>query len=151
MARKVDYIDQIDRYIGAKIQELRLAHGMSRQELGERIEVTHQQLQKYEMGINRVSAGRLALIAKYLDTSVGTFYEGLDSKLTATVSDINLNQNQRMCIEVSRNFMRIKNPEHKDAINSLVRILAKSELAEAAAALAIATAATVASESTKAA
>ena len=149
MARKVDYIDQIDRYIGAKIQELRLAHGMSRQELGERIEVTHQQLQKYEMGINRVSAGRLALIAKYLDTSVGTFYEGLDSKLTATVSDINLNQNQRMCIEVSRNFMRIKNPEHKDAINSLVRILAKSELAEAAAA--IATAATVASESTKAA
>ncbi len=136
MARKVEHIEQIDRYIGAKIQELRLAHGMSRQELGDRIEVTHQQLQKYEMGINRVSAGRLALIAKYLNTTVGTFYDGLDTTLNAVIENVDLNQNQRMCIEVSRNFMRIKNPEHKDAINSLVRILAKSELAEANAALA---------------
>ena len=146
MARKVEHIEQIDRYIGAKIQELRLAHGMSRQELGERIEVTHQQLQKYEMGVNRVSAGRLALIAKYLDTSVSTFYEGLDAQLNAITSDINVNQNQRMCIEVSRNFMRIKNPEHKDAINALVRILAKSELNEASAAIAVAAAAIAASE-----
>lgn len=127
MARKVAYIEEIDKYIGLKIQELRLSHGMSRQDLGDKIEVTHQQLQKYEMGINRVSAGRLALIAKCLDTSVSTFYEGLDSKLNVTPSDIDINQNQRMCIEVSRNFMRIKNPEHKDAINSLVRILARGE------------------------
>ena len=147
MARKVEHIEQIDRHIGAKIQELRLAHGMSRQDLGKRIEVTHQQLQKYEMGINRVSAGRLALIAKYLDTSITTFYEGLDSKLNAVASDVNLSQNQRMCIEVSRNFMRIKNLEHKDAINSLVRILAKSELNEASAALAVAAAALSASDS----
>ena len=141
MARKVEHIEQIDRHIGVKIQELRLAHGMSRQDLGGHIEVTHQQLQKYEMGINRVSAGRLALIAQCLGTSVSTFYEGLDSKLSSVKSDIDLNQNQRMCIEVSRNFLRIKNPDHKDAINSLVRILAKSELNEAAAAAALAAAA----------
>lgn len=128
MARKVQHIEQIDRHIGARIQELRLAHGMSRQELGEKINVTHQQLQKYEIGTNRVSAGRLALIAKFLGTSVATFYEGLDESLNSTnEADANLNQNQRMCIEVSRNFMKIRNPEHKDAINSLVRILAKSE------------------------
>jgi transcriptional regulator with XRE-family HTH domain len=133
MARKVEHIEQIDRHIGAKIQELRLAHGMSRQNLGEKIEVTHQQLQKYEIGSNRVSAGRLALIAKYLDTSVATFYEGLDNSLNAIASDVDLNQNQRMCIEVSRNFMKIKNPDHKTAINSLVRILAKSELIASAA------------------
>lgn len=132
MARKVDYIEQIDRYIGMKIQELRLALGMSRQELGDLIEVTHQQLQKYEMGVNRVSAGRLALIAKFLNTSVANFYEGLDFELKSTEPDFNINQNQRMCIEVSRNFMRIKNPEHKDAINSLVRILARGESIDSA-------------------
>lgn len=132
MARKVEYIEQIDRYIGSKIQELRLAHGMSRQDLGDLIEVTHQQLQKYEMGINRVSAGRLAFIAKYLNTNVSTFYEGLDSSLKASESDVDLNQSQRMCIEVSRNFMRIKNPEHKEAVNSLVRILARSEMEDVA-------------------
>lgn len=132
MARKVQHIEQIDRHIGAKIQELRLAHGMSRQDLGEKIDVTHQQLQKYEIGTNRVSAGRLALIAKFLDTSVTTFYEGLDTSLNSNNNE-NANQNQRMCIEVSRNFMKIKNPEHKDAINSLVRILAKSEAISASA------------------
>ncbi len=129
MARKVEHIEQIDRFIGARIQELRLAHGMSRQDLGDKIEVTHQQLQKYEMGVNRVSAGRLALIAKYLGTSVSTFYEGLEERLSLEDKEVDFTQNQRMCIEVSRNFMRIKNPEHKDAINSLIRILAKSELA----------------------
>lgn len=130
MARKVEHIEQIDRFIGAKIQELRLAHGMSRQELGDKIEVTHQQLQKYEIGVNRVSAGRLAIIAKYLGTSVSTFYEGLEEKLNIIEQEVDFTQSQRMCIEVSRNFMRIKNQEHKDAINSLIRILAKSELAE---------------------
>lgn len=128
MARKVEHIEQIDRYIGARIQELRLAHGMSRQDLGEKINVTHQQLQKYEIGTNRVSAGRLALIAKYLGTSVSAFYEGLDSSLNAVATIVESNPNQRMCIEVSRNFMKIKNQEHKDAINSLVRILAKGEM-----------------------
>lgn len=128
MARKVEHIERIDRYIGARIQELRLAHGMSRQDLGEKINVTHQQLQKYEIGTNRVSAGRLALIAKYLGTSVSVFYEGLDSSLNAVATIVESNPNQRMCIEVSRNFMKIKNQEHKDAINSLVRILAKGEM-----------------------
>lgn len=151
MARKVDYIEQIDKYIGSKIQELRLAHGLSRQELGAKIEVTHQQLQKYEMGINRVSAGRLALIAKYLGTSVATFYEGLDDQLSVTSSDVDFNQNQRMCIEVSRNFMKIKNLEHKEAVNSLVRILAKSELNETVAALAEAAVSALASADNKAA
>lgn len=151
MARKVDYIEQIDKFIGSKIQELRLAHGLSRQELGEKIEVTHQQLQKYEMGINRVSAGRLALIARYLGTSVSTFYEGLDDKLNAVPIDVDFNQNQRMCIEVSRNFMRIKNLEHKEAVNSLVRILAKSEMNESISALAEVAAAALASSSDKAA
>ena len=141
MARKVEYIEQIDRYVGAKIQELRLAHGMSRQELADLIEVTHQQLQKYEIGTNRVSAGRLALLAKYLNTSVEKFYDGLDSMLNAVVTEdaVDVSQNQRMCIEVSRNFMRIKNPEHKDAINALVRILARSEGTAAEAALIAAT------------
>lgn len=140
MARKVEYIEQIDRYVGAKIQELRLAHGMSRQELADLIEVTHQQLQKYEIGTNRVSAGRLALLAKYLNTSVEKFYDGLESLLNAaaSTSDVDVTQNQRMCIEVSRNFMRIKNPEHKDAINALVRILARSEGSAADAILAAA-------------
>jgi transcriptional regulator with XRE-family HTH domain len=130
MARKVAEIDWIDKRIGAKIQELRLASGLSRQQLGDLIAVTHQQLQKYEKGTNRVSAGRLAVIAKHLNKPISYFYEeiGIISSNDNTPEEIiDFSQNQRMCIEISRNFMKIKNSEHKDAVNSLVKSLANNQ------------------------
>ena len=130
MARKVIEIDLIDKLIGAKIQELRLASGLSRQQLGEKIEVTHQQLQKYEKGTNRVSAGRLAVIAKHLNKPISYFYEevGIVSSNDNTPEEtVDFSQNQRMCIEVSRNFMKIKNSQHKDAVSSLLKSLANNQ------------------------
>lgn len=129
MARKVKEIDLIDRHIGAKIQELRLASGLSRQQLGDKIEVTHQQLQKYEKGKNRVSAGRLAVIAKFLNRPVSYFFSEVEQAFnnnenTEVLDSNSFNGSQRMCIEVSRNFMKIKNSQFKDAVNTLVRSLA---------------------------
>lgn len=122
MARKNDYIQKIDQFIGEKIYSLRLAKGLSRQQLADVIEVTHQQLQKYEKGVNRISIGRLVLIAKALDKTIDYFYEGLEG---ANNIEPVLTQHQRMCIEVSRNFMKIRNPEHQQAVNALIRSLIK--------------------------
>ena len=66
--------NSIDKFIGKKVSELRLAAKMSRQELGNKIEVTHQQCQKYELGINRISASRLALVAKVFKKPIGYFF-----------------------------------------------------------------------------
>ena len=76
MARKNDYIVEVDKYIGERIYSLRLAQGFSRQQLSQIIGVTHQQLQKYEKGSNRISVGRLVLISKALDKNISYFYEG---------------------------------------------------------------------------
>ncbi len=125
MAKQNEFINKIDKHVGIKIYSLRLFKGLSHQELAELIAVTHQQLQKYEKGINRVSIGRLALIAKALGTTVNYFYndmEGINTEIETT-------QHQRMCIEVSRNFMRIKNPEHQGVIHSLVKTLFTKESA----------------------
>lgn len=122
MARKVEEIDRIDKFIGNKIHELRIALGLSRQQLSTQINVTHQQLQKYEKGTNRVSAGRLAVVANYMNKPVSYFYEGVTNNNENT--DIIKYENQRMCIEVSRNFMKIKNIEYKDAVNVLIKSLA---------------------------
>ena len=78
MARKNDYIVEVDKYIGGRIYSLRLAQGFSRQQLSQIIGVTHQQLQKYEKGTNRISAGRLVLVAKSLGEEISYFYEGLE-------------------------------------------------------------------------
>ncbi len=121
MARKNDYIVEVDKYIGGRIYSLRLAQGFSRQQLSKIIGVTHQQLQKYEKGTNRISVGRLVLIAKALSKDTSYFYEGLEAADNEPV----VTQHQRMCIEVSRNFMKIESSEHQTAVNTLVKSLSK--------------------------
>ena len=125
MARKNDYIEEIDKVIGGKIYSLRLAKGLSRQQLSKVIGVTHQQLQKYEKGSNRISVGRLVLISKALDKNISYFYEGIESGNYEQV----VTHHQRMCIEVSRNFMKIENTEHQNAVNTLVKSLAREKAA----------------------
>ena len=125
MARKNDYIEEIDKFIGNKIYSLRLAKGLSRQQLSKVIGVTHQQLQKYEKGNNRISVGRLVLISKALDKNISYFYEGLETGNNETT----LTQHQRICIEVSRNFMKIENTEHQNAVNTLIKSLIKDKAA----------------------
>ncbi len=122
MVRKNDFISQVDKHMGNKIFQLRLGMGLSRQQLAEIIGVTHQQLQKYEKGVNRISVGRLALIAKALDKDIKYFYSDFDN--IEPVED-QVTHHQRMCIELSRNFMKIKDGDHQTAINTLVKSLAK--------------------------
>jgi transcriptional regulator with XRE-family HTH domain len=68
--------DPIDVEVGRRIRVQRVAKGISQIELGEKIGVTFQQVQKYERGFNRVGAGRLTKIAKVLGVSVGSFFGG---------------------------------------------------------------------------
>lgn len=68
-----------DVEIGRKIRALRLQRGLSQSGLGEGIGLTFQQVQKYEKGTNRVSAGRLQRIADILNTPVTFFYGGSTS------------------------------------------------------------------------
>jgi len=63
-----------DVEIGRKIRALRLERGLSQSGLAEGIGLTFQQVQKYEKGTNRVSAGRLQRIADILNTPVMFFY-----------------------------------------------------------------------------
>lgn len=121
MARKKEYILEIDQFIGGKVFSLRLAKGLSCQQLSKLIGVTLQQLRKYEKGINRISAGRLVLMAKALAKDVSYFYEGLETDSDRPVAT----QHQRMCIEVSRNFMKIISADHQNAVNTLVKSLSR--------------------------
>jgi transcriptional regulator with XRE-family HTH domain len=122
MAKNNDYISKIDKLIGQKIYSLRLAKGLSRQQLARTIDVTLQQLQKYETGFNRISISRLILIAKALEKNIGYFYEGLED--IKNIEPIQT-QHQRLCIEVSRNFMKIRNPAYQQAVNALIHSLIK--------------------------
>ncbi len=66
-----------DVEIGRKIRALRLQRGLSQSSLADGIGLTFQQVQKYEKGTNRVSAGRLQKIADMLNIPVTFFYGGM--------------------------------------------------------------------------
>lgn len=118
--------NEIDKHIGGKILSQRLALGLSRNQLAKKLDVTQQQLQKYEKGTNRISVSRLVVIAKALSQGVSCFYEGLSDDSEPMVT-----QHQRMCIEVSRNFMKIENSEHQIAVNTLIKSLANRSIVDA--------------------
>src|SRR5947208_13920437 len=69
-----------DIEIGRKIRALRLERGLSQSGLADGIDLTFQQVQKYEKGTNRVSAGPLQRIADILNTPVMFFYGGTGAK-----------------------------------------------------------------------
>jgi len=56
----------IDAHVGQLIRERRLTINMSQERLGALLGVTHQQVQKYEMGLNRITVGRLCSISTAL-------------------------------------------------------------------------------------
>ena len=68
----------IDCQVGKNIRFRRHAKKMTQQQLAEQIGVQFQQLQKYETGENRVSASKLYLIAKALETNVPALFANLD-------------------------------------------------------------------------
>jgi transcriptional regulator with XRE-family HTH domain len=72
--------DPHDGEIAKRVRALRLQRGLSQTELGDVLGVTFQQVQKYERGTNRISAGRLYRIAEVLDVPVAFFYTGFEGR-----------------------------------------------------------------------
>jgi transcriptional regulator with XRE-family HTH domain len=64
----------IDVHVGSRIRMRRTLLGMSQQRLGKALGLTFQQVQKYERGTNRVSAGKLFQLARIFGVPVGDFY-----------------------------------------------------------------------------
>lgn len=67
----------VDVHVGKRIRHRRWMVGMTQQQLAERVGIKFQQIQKYETGMNRVSASRLWDIAEALSVPVAFFFEGL--------------------------------------------------------------------------
>jgi transcriptional regulator with XRE-family HTH domain len=65
----------VDIYVGQRIRQRRWAIGMTQQQLAEAVGIKFQQIQKYETGMNRVSASRLWDIAQALDVAITYFFE----------------------------------------------------------------------------
>lgn len=117
MAKKNPTTEMIDKIIGRKINELRIAKGLSGVQVAALIDVTHQQLRKYEKGTNRISAGRLMSIAKALGVNVNYFFDKMEKFVLAD------NENERLIFELARVSRGIKDRNQLYTLLSLARTL----------------------------
>jgi transcriptional regulator with XRE-family HTH domain len=76
--------NDIDRHLGKRLRQRRRTLGLTQQQIAEAVGVRFQQIQKYECGANRISAARLWLLAKALESPVGAFFEGLGDDAGST-------------------------------------------------------------------
>ncbi|WP_420408668.1 helix-turn-helix domain-containing protein [Hoeflea sp.] len=76
----------VDVAVGANVRRLRTAKGMSQEKLGENLGITFQQVQKYENGVNRISASKLAMLATAFGVTFNDLFKGVelsDGKVSA--------------------------------------------------------------------
>ena len=118
-----------DTYVGSRIRLRRKMQGLSQEKLGDRLGITFQQIQKYEKGTNRVGASRLQAMATVLEVPISYFFPdekvaagGLQEEGTAFVMDFMSTSDG---IELTRAFMRIKNPKVRRKLVELARALAE--------------------------
>lgn len=78
----------IDVEIGRRLRALRQIHGMTMEQVASRVGVRYQQIQKYEAGANRVSAGRLLALARLFDVPIGAFFEKVEPASDRPTPDV---------------------------------------------------------------
>ena len=106
----------IDIYVGTKIRLTRAARGISQQQLADMLSISFQQLQKYERGINRISASRLWEVSQALGVNIAYFFEGAEGNHAEEIEDISTRT-----IELATQINQIQNEAVKSQIVGLIR------------------------------
>ena len=112
----------VDVHVGKRIRHRRWMVGMTQQQLADSVGIKFQQIQKYETGMNRVSASRLWDIARTLGVQIGFFFEGLggeEDSQASIESDILANKE---AMELVRAYYAIPEAQRKRLFD-LARVL----------------------------
>lgn len=96
--------------IGQKLRQFRMAEGLTQEELAVKIDVTFQQVQKYESGENRLNTDNLQVVAEILGVPVTAFFDDADAISIASESEQ----------QILENLRNIKNKGLKDALITVI-------------------------------
>ncbi|MCT4685525.1 MAG: helix-turn-helix domain-containing protein [Roseicyclus sp.] len=77
----------VDVHVGKRVRHRRWMVGMTQQQLAEKVGIKFQQIQKYETGMNRISASRLWDISEALSVPVAYFFDGMDGAEAAQTAE----------------------------------------------------------------
>jgi transcriptional regulator with XRE-family HTH domain len=119
-------VNDIDGLVAKRVRAQRMRLGMTQLELGERLGLTFQQVQKYEKGINRIGAGRLFEMARIFNVPVQALFPDSDEALreangqTAEVGEIADFMQTTDGWRLGRAFVKIEDAELRKRIIALI-------------------------------
>jgi len=120
----------VDVHVGARVRTRRLLIGMNQETLANALDLTFQQVQKYEGGANRVSASRLSQIAGVLGVPISYFFNDLDPD-GADPSRREVEARERLqrpeTIELIRSYYAIADQEIRRQFLEMVKAVAQSQ------------------------
>ena len=114
---------KVDKLVGLNIRVHRLAVGLTQEELGARLGVTFQQIQKYEKGTNRVGSGRLYQIAEIFEVPVKSFFAGGPQQKDPHASSPFDLLADALTVQMVREFAKVTNNKTRRAILALVEAM----------------------------
>ena len=91
--------DNFNKHLGSKLKLRRLALGLTQTKVAKAINVTFQQIQKYEKGTNGVSSIRLLQLSNYLKVPINFFFEDYSDYL------INIQKSNERHLNINYNFL----------------------------------------------
>ena len=132
----------IDVHVGSRVRLRRTLMGLSQEKLGEEVNLTFQQIQKYERGANRIGSSRLYQFSQILDVPVSFFFDDMSSAAqsfsdqkagvsAATKKGEPLDPDpmvKRETLELVRAYYKISDPSVRKNLVNLMRAAAKSEV-----------------------
>ena len=113
----------VDAHVGKRIRHRRWMVGMTQQQLADKVGIKFQQIQKYETGMNRVSASRLWDIAETLGVTISFFFEGLASGAIANAANDMMADKEAM--ELVRSYYAIPEAQRRRLFD-LARVLSEA-------------------------
>lgn len=128
--------DERDRIIGLRVKAYREIAGLNQTELGNKVGVTFQQIQKYENGKNKVSVSRLIDMCKILRVSLMDFLQGLGDTNTAqiiAVSDVKQDKiiqdpdRNKEAAELLKIYNSVESAEDRAEILNVLKALASAK------------------------
>ncbi|GJL84667.1 MAG: hypothetical protein DHS20C02_04420 [Micavibrio sp.] len=128
--------DPVDVHVGQRLRVRRSLQGMSQEKLAGQINLTFQQIQKYERGTNRISAGRLYQFSKILDVPISYFYEQFGDSSAQTQAAHGLSDTEqdkfgsddlmqkKETLDLVKIYYAIKDPEKRKNIVKFIKSMA---------------------------
>lgn len=110
----------IDLYVGRRLKLLRNQKHISQKELADRLDITFQQIQKYEKGLNRLPASRMLMICFALNITPNDLFKDLLSKEFPPKEPVDYSHQEVEILEMLRDLA----PPLKNQVRQIVGTLA---------------------------